>query len=497
MRIRAGRFIAAALLAIAGTAWPTLRGMAQVPSGPHAGEATVEGVVYDSLARRPLVGAAVSLVSTSAEATSYSAISDSSGHYALHGVIPGLYTAGFLHPLLDSIGIEAPAHRVTITNTTTRTRVDLGVPGAQRLHDAICGAPTRNDSSGVFVGHVQNAATKQFSSDATVLAQWTRVGIIDGRLKTTLPTLAAKTAPGGWFAFCGLPTHMSVAIIAASGADSSGVLMIDVPPRTAVHRNLYVGQVEHVTPALADSTLPDSLRVPMEAFRRGPARIHGVVRDAEHHVPLPGVRLTIVGTGMSTTTDDQGAFSLRQLPLGTQALSARKVGYFPLEQPVDVFADDDAPIDLALPTLGSVMDTVRITASRVITTDANGFYRRQKTGFGRYFDADQISNIKPFRVSDLLWRAPGVRVTTSGGDRNVLVRAPLGGYCTPSLYLDGFPMHGMGIDDLDMLVPPDRVQGIEIYNSPTNAPAEFISPFAQCGAIVVWTQSPRRVRRRH
>ncbi len=38
--------------------------------------------------------------------------------------------------------------------------------------------------------------------------------------------------------------------------------------------------------------------------------------------------------------------------------------------------------DVALATLKSVLDTVRITASRIYKDDANGFERRSKLGSG-------------------------------------------------------------------------------------------------------------------
>ncbi len=43
--------------------------------------------------------------------------------------------------------------------------------------------------------------------------------------------------------------------------------------------------------------------------------------------------------------------------------------------------------------------------------------------------------------------------------------------------------------ELDFLVRPDEIGGMEIYNSPTETPAQFNS-FAACGAIVIWTRPP-------
>src|SRR4029077_7505690 len=46
------------------------------------------------------------------------------------------------------------------------------------------------------------------------------------------------------------------------------------------------------------------------------------------------------------------------------------------------------------------------------------------------------------------------------------------------------------VDDLDMLVRPEELEGMEVY--PRNSsPAEF-ADFSGCGSIVVWTRVPPR-----
>ena len=122
------------LLGVLGIAGPLANASAQEPA-----RATVEGRVYDSLAHAPLAGAAVSIVSADTRVT-YGAVSDSVGHYAVAGVEPGTYMIGFFHPVLDSIGIESPVHRVTIDRpgrSSSEAYRSGGYPGADRIHDAV------------------------------------------------------------------------------------------------------------------------------------------------------------------------------------------------------------------------------------------------------------------------------------------------------------------------------------------------------------------------
>src|SRR6059058_3965342 len=95
-------------------------GAQTVPTVP-----TVHGVTYDSVARAPLAGARVQLVSADDPARfSRTAVSDSLGRYALADVPVGRYTLGFFHPLLDSIGVESPLGMVSVSGREA-VRVDL------------------------------------------------------------------------------------------------------------------------------------------------------------------------------------------------------------------------------------------------------------------------------------------------------------------------------------------------------------------------------------
>jgi hypothetical protein len=60
--------------------------------------------------------------------------------------------------------------------------------------------------------------------------------------------------------------------------------------------------------------------------------------------------------------------------------------------------------------------------------------------------------------------------------------------CAPLVILDGMPVQAPGAGDLDRLVSPWRVAGIEIYGSAAKLPLEFHGPGSGCGVIVIWTR---------
>lgn len=143
------------------------------------GAGTITGTVYDSLAHKPLAGAVVDLAAVpNIGGITAATTSDSLGHYQFAGVPQGTYILGFFHPRLDSLGIEAPIQQVRV-GAGPAARSDLAIPGAKRIHDAVCHASDNPDSTGMLVGHVQNAATGSLVEGATVTAQWALLSAVD------------------------------------------------------------------------------------------------------------------------------------------------------------------------------------------------------------------------------------------------------------------------------------------------------------------------------
>lgn len=431
---------------------------------------SVAGTAYDSLAHHALGGATIDLVpATPGTGTAASTTSDSLGHFEIDDVLPGAYVVGFFHPTLDSLGIEAPATHVNVVGGA-RTDADVAVPSAQRIRGAVCksAAGAKPDSTGMLVGHVNDAITGNAVEDATVTAQWSVFSFSKGHVTSSIPTARATTSSSGWFAFCSLPSTVTISMQVTHGADSSGVVGVDVRPTDVTLHTFYIAKATVVT-----------------------GELHGVVRAATNGPPIPDVELTVEGTGLTATSNDQGEFSLSQLPLGTQMLLARKVGFVPGEMAVDLLGSAPAHVELILPTMANLMDTVRVVATKVYSADDNGFLKRKTSATGYFFDADQVARIQPFQTTDLLRRAPSVRILESGPTRTLVMPSIMGGYCRPNFYIDGTKIDNDAALDLDMLVHPNAVAGIEIYTSPGDTPPEFQSGLSSCGAIAVWTQVPK------
>jgi hypothetical protein len=76
---------------------------------------------------------------------------------------------------------------------------------------------------------------------------------------------------------------------------------------------------------LATLAIMSPLAAQEQAARR--ATVTGTVTDAASRAPVPGVTVVIPGTSYQTTTDEEGKYTLRNVPFGTQTITGRRVGY--------------------------------------------------------------------------------------------------------------------------------------------------------------------------
>ncbi|HEX4936472.1 MAG TPA: carboxypeptidase-like regulatory domain-containing protein, partial [Gemmatimonadaceae bacterium] len=375
--------------------------------------ARVSGVVFDSLSSRPLAGATVQLVTMSETRQARSVQTSPTGAFAFDSVQVGTYLLGFYHPLLDSLGAQAPLSRVDV-RAAGEVRAALAIPSAATVRRAYCGARAVADSVGLFLGAVRGAGDGYARTSASVRIQWSEITIGPGGIQRAVQSLQRDANDQGIAAVCGLPPGAMVMVRAGSGADSSGYAELEVPPSGILRRDLYVGASRVVAvrdsagePA-ADSTLAAGGAAP--TVRRGDAILRGIVRKPDG-TPVDGARLTFWGAGVEATTTSTGSYRMEQLPAGTYTVEARALGFLPQRHAIDIRERDETVADFRLESFGTFLDTVRVTAQSVWKSrEMREFDERRKRGFGTFLDEDAIAKRHPIYVADLVRMTPGVQV---------------------------------------------------------------------------------------
>jgi hypothetical protein len=441
--------------------------------GAHA-QAPISGTVLDSLTKRPLVDAAVQMVSSDGSGRFTRTVhSDSLGRYTIADVPAGRYLLGFLHPVLDSLGIEAPLREILVAGPQP-IRADLGTPSARAMRTAVC-VNTRegraSDSAAVIIGVVRDANGGEPIAGAKVVGEWHEMTFTAKSVVRRTPRIVATSGPNGWYALCDVPSPGLVGVEASRGADSTQKLEVEVPSERFLRRDLYL----HARGTIATT------------------RLTGTVTAAIGNRPVANA-LVSFGGGQEARTNERGEWSLSDAQVGTRMLEIRALGFYPERRPVDV-VPGSAPVRSSLLTLRNVLDTARITAARVSNTHMRGFEeRRQSAGSGHFMTAQDIARRRPSVLSEVLRLVPGMRFERSGNDgaeTRILMRATFGleEKCEPEVFIDNRFFGYMSGEDLDMAVRPNDVAGIEVYPA-SMAPVEFHRGMASshCGVIVIWTK---------
>jgi hypothetical protein len=488
-RMSARHIVACAVAVIAGAA-----------PAPASGQlARLRGRVYDSVTALPLVGARVELVNADDRARIiFSTMSDSLGRFVVDGVAQGRYIAGFLHPMLDSLGLSLTQRQLTVNQGDMQ--VDLAVPSPQRIETALCGHDSEKDSTGVVLGYVLNAHSLATIGSATVFAEWTEITLGGAGMSRRLLTRTTRADDDGWFGVCGVPAAASVIVRAVSGTDTSGAIEIDVPKTRIARRNIYVdhsvAKDSTVGPkgTAAIAATNDSVALAATPLEKQPAAVHrasvnGWVRT-EDGVPVSGARVRLFGSDVTTETNNEGAFELDSVPGGTQTLMTRAIGFVPDERAIDL-TDRHVPIIVGLLSVRRFLDTVHVRADRSTFMTAVGFDERKRGGVGHFFTPKDVERLHPHEVSDLLRHAPSIEISIDNSHTVKIRMRGDQGACTPAIFLDGKQLIYFDLTDLNSLVQPEELGGMEVYTA-AMTPAQFRSKLG-CGTIVVWTKPAERI----
>jgi hypothetical protein len=446
------------LIALALSAVPARPAFSQTPQAT-----SISGYVNDSIAHTSLADATVQLISATDPAFLKTATSDSNGHFIITDVPPGKYKLGFLHPVLDSLGVEAPLREVNV-DSARPVAADLAIPSASRLRVAICGKPATTDSGAVIVGAVRDAKTGAPIQGAAVSGEWIEMVLNRGGFVRRLARRTATTSETGWFALCDVPGSGSVALTAIHGNDSTTSIETQIPSEGFARSELYIGNV-------------------------GDGRVSGTIRSVAGDLPIPGATVGIVN-GPQAKTDENGKFSIANAPSGTRMLEIRALGFYPERRYVNVVSNA-APVSISLKTLSAVLDTVKIMAKRLPNgPDDGGFLQRRRMSQGKFITQQDMLRFPVTNVSDVFRRIPGLRYSLDQyGQPIVQMRGAFAEYCEPQIYLDGRNMTTIGgsTADIDDWVNPKEVRGIEVYSEATT-PSQFTEGLHGCGAIVIWTR---------
>jgi hypothetical protein len=445
-------------------------------------QGSVTGTVYDSLRTRgPLANATVVLI----EKSRY-AITDSRGRFRIDSVPDGSYTIGFMHPVLDSLDMQAPVAAVSVAGGHAAV-VSLFTPSPATAYALLCPGP-RDTETGVLIGRVRDVDEASFLPNAVVSTEWTEFTLTAGRFVGRRARAVATSNHDGVYLLCGVPKAMSLDVQSDLAGSIAG-------PATASLDDRLVGRIDFAV-SRRDSAARQVLSTDSAAAMRsrGTSALRGVVRD-DNGRPLKDALVGVIGTQRSTRTDSTGAFRLTGIPAGTRSVEARSIGWQPLTVAIDFATNSSRDTALSLNKNSQVLKAVtvlgRSNASALM--GRSGFERRRQQHMGTFVTAEELARHAAFDLTDVLASIIGVHIEYGRTGRAMpLLRGSSGGECIPNYFLDDMPFtvsENLPFSDLSAMVPATSIKGIEVYSAGGMIPPQYDrSSSTACGSIVIWTR---------
>ena len=193
--------------------------------------------------------------------------------------------------------------------------------------------------------------------------------------------------------------------------------------------------------------------------------IRGTVVAEDGGAPLPAAVVVLDGTGVSTTTDADGAFAIDGLPAGAVDVTVTRDAFAPLTVSATVVAGQPTRVDFRLPVL-QFAESVVVTATQ--TERAVADIAASVT----LLDAEAIEASSARNLQDLLRRTPAIDLAETSGmaarANSSLVMRGVPGTKRALLLVDGLPANDLGLGTLAALslVPLASVERAEVVRGP-------------------------------
>jgi Carboxypeptidase regulatory-like domain/TonB-dependent Receptor Plug Domain len=225
--------------------------------------------------------------------------------------------------------------------------------------------------------------------------------------------------------------------------------------------------------------------------------LRGTVVTSEKK-PLPQARISVVGTPLASVADTDGTFRILALPIGSQSIEVKLLGYATTLISVQIEAGRDANLQVALTAIPVELRTVKVNADPPVLPEMRRFAERRARGSGTFFTRADIDRMEARLFTDILRRVPGMQIETLDGifgptysvqtSRNLGTNG--GRSCQMQFFVNGVPFTSVGELAINHFVSPGEVAAVEVYTGASQVPPEFNSSMynARCGVVLIWTR---------
>lgn len=193
-----------------------------------------------------------------------------------------------------------------------------------------------------------------------------------------------------------------------------------------------------------------------QAAAQSTGQVTGVVADGSG-APLSGVSVTVGTSGLGSLTDQNGRYTVLNVPAGTYDVRANRLGFTAATQSVTVAVGQSA-------TANFTLSQSAVELEGVVAVGYGTQLRRDVTGSVASVAQEQVREIATPNVAEALkGRVPGLDIRTTGylpgQEPQIRIRSArsLSASNNPLIVVDGVPIAG-GLNDVN----PNSIESVEI-----------------------------------
>jgi hypothetical protein len=211
----------------------------------------------------------------------------------------------------------------------------------------------------------------------------------------------------------------------------------------------------------------------------------------------------------------RGEFRITDLEPGTIDFISRRIGYQPTNTTIQVEPGLTVHLAIKLVPVAIQLGTMIIEGKPIDRALwQTGFYQRQATGAGQYFDAEYMKSHHA-SLGALMENVAAVSVERNNAGRGgsiALGRLPNGNACALNVFVDGRLIPWANTTGMEDVVNRDDVLAVEVYPRASEMPARIAgrggptgvgligtvnlrgsaqqagATTGECGAILIWTK---------
>jgi hypothetical protein len=156
-----------------------------------------------------------------------------------------------------------------------------------------------------------------------------------------------------------------------------------------------------------------SIGAPLAVAQEASGRIVGKVVDATSGAPISTAQVSVDGTPISTLSDLNGRFHLDGVPIGSQSVHARLLGYAPkIVTDVAVSSGETTPLDISLEATAIELEALAVTANlEAGATSRLLDEQRMSMAMVEAVGSQEISKSPDSDAAEVAGRVSGVTVT--------------------------------------------------------------------------------------